>query len=146
MARNEANFENKDFITIKNMTNIDVFLYIFFMIPVFIAAYYKDKLIDLGYFLKWILLSFFLIIFGYLFDNIQNSDTNTLSYFGSQMLFTFLIMNKITRNIYFYFFKREPEFGKFPKHKIDYIYSILIVSSLLTLPFLLNDLITKFFS
>ena len=68
-----------------------------------------------------------------------------LSYFGSQMLFIFLIIQKITRTLYFKIFKREPEIGKFPKHKIDYLYTFSLLFGTMILPFLIDDYIFKKF-
>jgi hypothetical protein len=77
-------------------------------------------------------------------DN-SNNEMRNISYFGSQMLFIFLILQKITRNIYFRIFKREPEFGKFPKYKIDYIYTLSITIGTMVFPFLLDSFIFKKF-
>lgn len=78
---------------------------------------------------------------GFLFEYYNRNNIKNVSYFGSQMPLLFLIINKIIREIYFNIFKREPEYGKNPKHKIDYIFSLILFISIITLPFLIDNLI-----
>ena len=96
-------------------------------------------------FILWISIAMFLIIIGILIENNSNNEMRSLSYFGSQMLFIFLILQKITRNLYFKIFNREPEFGKFPKHIIDNIYSLFILTGTMILPFLIDSYLFKKF-
>jgi cellobiose-specific phosphotransferase system component IIC len=98
--------------------NVDILLYIFFIIPLFIVGFQLEKLNEKKGFILWISIASFLIIIGILIENNSNNEMRYLSYFGSQMLFIFLILQTITRNIYFKIFNREPEFGKFPNTKL----------------------------
>ncbi|MFB9109322.1 hypothetical protein [Flavobacterium gyeonganense] len=129
--------------------NIDFGLYIIFMIPLFIAGFQIEKLNQKIkskksiYYLD-IYCSFIDIIRIMIEDNSNNKMRN-ISYFGSQMLFIFLIIQKLTRNIYFKIFKREPEFGKFPKYKIDYLYTFSISIGTMILPFIIDSYIFKKF-
>lgn len=125
--------------------NIDILLYIIFSIPVFIVGFYLEKLNQKKTFIIWLLISIGIMITGYIIEDNSNNEMRNISYFGSQMLFIFLIIQNITRNIYFRIFQREPEFGKFPKHKIDYIYTFLVASGTMVLPFLLDSFIFKKF-
>ncbi len=125
--------------------NSDILLYLIFIIPVVIAGIQKEKLNQKKTFIIWILISFLLIIIGILIEDNSNNELRSLSYFGSQMLFFFLILHKITRNIYFKIFKREPELGKYPKHKIDYIYTLIMTIGVAILPFLADQYIFKKF-
>lgn len=125
--------------------NIDILLYIIFSIPVFIVGFYLEKLNQKKTFIIWLLISIGIMITGYIIEDNSNNEMRNISYFGSQMLFIFLIIQKITRNICFKIFQREPEFGKFPKHKIDYIYTFLVASGTMALPFLLDSFIFKKF-
>lgn len=121
--------------------NIDILLYIIFTIPIIIACIQIEKLSTKKVFLAWLLIAILFIFAGIMIEDNSNNDMRNLSYFGSQMLFIFLIIQKITRTIYFKIFKREPEFGKFPKHKIDYIYTFVITVGTMILPFLLDSFI-----
>ncbi|MBF4494319.1 hypothetical protein IR010_17345 [Flavobacterium sp. MR2016-29] len=125
--------------------NIDILLSILFTIPLFIVGFQIEKLKTKKIFIIWISIAILLIIIGIIIENNSNNEMRSVSYFSSQLLFIFLIVQKITRNIYFTIFKREPEFGKFPKHKIDYIYTLTISFSVIILAFLLDSYIFKKF-
>ncbi|OXA77049.1 hypothetical protein SAMN05444397_104328 [Flavobacterium aquidurense] len=126
--------------------NIDILLYLIFIIPLFIVVFQIEKLNTKKIFIIWISIAIFLIITGILIENNSNNEMRYLSYFGSQMLFIFLILQKTTRNIYFKLFRREPEFGKFPRHKIDNIYTLFISIGTIALPFLIDAFIFKKFN
>jgi len=125
--------------------NIDILLYIIFIIPILIAGFQIEKLKEKKVFIIWLLIAIAIIFIGYMIEDNSNNEMRNLSYFGSQMLFIFLIIHKVTRNIYFRIFNREPEFGKFPKYKIDYIYTLLLTIGTMVLPFLLDSFIFKKF-
>ena len=126
--------------------NIDILLYIFFIIPLFIAGFQIEKLNENKVFIIWISIAILLILAGILIEDNSNNEMRSLSYFGSQMLFIFLILQKITRNIYFKIFNREPEIGKFPKYKIDYVYTFIISIGTMILPILIDAFIFKKFN
>lgn len=125
--------------------NTDVLLYIIFIIPIVIAGFQINKLNQKKIFLIWISIAILLIIIGILIEDNSNNEMRNISYFGSQMLFFFLILHKIIRGIYFKIFKREPELGKFPKHKIDYMYTFIMTIGVVMLPFLIDHYIFKKF-
>ena len=125
--------------------NIDIILYIIFTIPILIVCFKLEKLTQKKVFLTWLSIAIILIIIGIMIEDNSNNEMRNISYFGSQMLFIFLIIQKATRNIYFRIFKREPEFGKFPKYKIDYIYTLLITIGTMVLPFIIDSFIFKKF-
>jgi hypothetical protein len=125
--------------------NIDILLYIIFIIPILIAGFQIEKLKENKVFIIWLLIAIAIIFIGYMIEDNSNNEMRNVSYFGSQMLFIFLIIHKVTRNIYFRIFNREPEFGKFPKYKIDYIYTLLLTIGTMVLPFLLDSFIFKKF-
>jgi len=125
--------------------NIDILLYIIFTIPILIVCFQLEKLNQKKVFLIWLLFAILLIIAGIIIEDNSNNEIRNISYFGSQMLFIFLIIQKVARNIYFKIFKREPEFGKFPKYKIDYIYTLSITIGTMVLPFLLDYFVIKKF-
>jgi hypothetical protein len=125
--------------------NIDILLYIIFIIPILIAGFQIEKLKEKKVFIIWLLIAIAIIFIGYMIEDNSNNEMRNVSYFGSQMLFIFLIIHKVTRNIYFRIFNREPEFGKFPKYKIDYIYTLLLTIGTMVLPFLLDSFIFKKF-
>ena len=73
----------------------------------------------------------------------RNSKAQSLSYFGSQIMFIFLVLYKILRSIYYKIFKREPEFSKFPKYKIDIVYTLILVIGIMVLPFIIDKYIVQ---
>jgi hypothetical protein len=121
--------------------NIDILLYIIFIIPIFIAGFQIEKLNQKKQFIIWFSISIGIIILGFMIEDNSNNEMRNISYFGSQMLFIFLVLHKVTRNIYFRIFNREPEFGKFPKNKIDHIYTLIVTIGTMVLPFLLDSYI-----
>lgn len=126
--------------------NIDILLYIFFTIPLFIVGFQIERLNEKKVFIIWISIAILLIITGILIEDNSNNEMRNISYFGSQMLFIFLILQKITRNIYFKTFSREPEIGKLPKYKIDYLYTFVIAMGTMLLPILIDSFIFKKFN
>nr|WP_294779727.1 hypothetical protein [uncultured Flavobacterium sp.] len=125
--------------------NFDILLYIVFTIPIFIVGFQIEKLRQRKVFFVWISIAISILIIGIMIEDNSNNEMRNSSYFGSQMLLIFLLIQKITRNIYFKIFKREPEFGKFPKHKIDYIYTFFICTGTMVLPFLIDSYVFKKF-
>lgn len=125
--------------------SIDILLYIIFTLPILIVGFRIEKLKQKKVFIIWLLIAIGIIITGFMIEDNSNNELRNISYFGSQMLFIFLVLQKIIRNIYFRIFNREPEFGKFPKNKIDYIYTLLITIGTMILPFLLDSFIFKKF-
>lgn len=126
--------------------NIDILLFIIFTIPLLIVGFQIERLNEKKIFTIWISLAILLIITGILIEDNSNNEMRNISYFGSQMLFIFLILQKITRNIYFKIFNREPEIGKFPKYKIDYLYTFVISIGTMLLPILIDSFIFKKFN
>ena len=123
--------------------NIDLILYILFFIPLLLISHKKDKLIEKEYFIKCLFLSILMIFLGVLFDKLQNNKYPSYSYFGSQTLFIFLIINKFLRNIYFKIYEREPEISQQPELTIDFIYTFVITFSVMLLPFIFDNFIIK---
>lgn len=121
--------------------NIDIVLYIIFTIPILVVGFQIEKLKQKKVFIIWLLIAIGIIITGFMIEDNSNNEMRNISYFGSQMLFIFLVLHKVTRNIYFRIFNREPEFGKFPKNKIDYIYTLIVTIGTMVLPFLLDSYI-----
>ena len=126
--------------------NIDILLFIIFTIPLFIVGFQIERLNEKKIFTIWISIAILLIITGISIENNSNNELRSFSYFGSQMRFIFLILQKLTRNIYFKICNREPEFGKFPKHKIDYIYTFVISIGTMLLPTVIDAFIFKKFN
>ena len=106
-----------------------------------IAGFQIEKLKQRKVFISWISVAIVMIVIGIMIEDNSNNATRNISYFGSQMLFIFLVIQKTTRTVYFSIFKREPEFGKFPKHWIDYIYTFFITMGTMVGPFVLDSYI-----
>ena len=127
--------------------NSDILLFIIFQIPFVIVCFHIDRLKEKYIFRNWFLIAICIVLVGIMIEDNSNNELRSLSYFGSQTLLIFLVLQKITRNIYFKIYVREPEFGKFPKNKVDYIYTFIIAIGTMILPFLIDDfLFHKFFN
>lgn len=123
--------------------NLDIIISFILLIPFVIIGYNKDLLIERKYFIKCMFLSILLILVGIIIENNNENNIKGFAYFSSQILFIFLITNKITRNFYYKLYKREPEFGRYPKYKIDTLYTLFISISIMILPFLIDQYITS---
>jgi len=78
--------------------NIDIVLYLVFLLPlVWIVVNDINKLNDRKVFIKYFILSIIILTFGILFNYYSQTENKDLSYFGSQILIIFLLMQKILR-------------------------------------------------
>ena len=123
--------------------NWDIFLYILFLIPLGWVVFQQEKLQFSKQYLIYLTIAVAFTILGVAFIYNNNLRTQRLSYYGSQMMLIFLILYKILRNIYYPIFKREPEFSMIPRNKIDIVYTLIIFSGLISLPFIIDDFIVQ---
>jgi hypothetical protein len=124
--------------------NIDLILYIIFMIPlVWIGGFKIDKLKDNRVFFKYFMLSVIMLIIGITLNYYSENESKSASYFGSQMLIVFLLMQKILRKIFCIMFHREPFFGRYFIKFPDFVYSLILATSVMTFPFLIDSFIVQ---
>jgi len=122
----------------------DLFLYILYFIPVFWAIVInQDRLRYKKVFLKHLGISIILILFGALPEVYEEREPKSLSYFGSQMLFIFLMLYTIIRMVYVRIYKEEPEFSEFNENFRDKIVSGILYIGMISLPFLIDEYIVK---
>jgi hypothetical protein len=128
----------------KLQLNLDIFLYILFLIPLGWIVLFRQKQLQFRKeYLIYLTIAVTLTILGVTFIYDNNLRTQKLSYYGSQMMLIFLILYKVLRSIYFPIFKREPEFSRTPKNKIDILYTLIIFSGVISLPFIIDDFIVQ---
>ncbi len=94
-------------------------------------------------FLKYLSISIAILFFGITYDYYFTKGGKSLVYFSSQMNIMFLILYKLIRIPYFKIYKREPEISRSPEKKIDIIPTLIIISGMLILPFLIDSLIIQ---
>jgi hypothetical protein len=117
----------------------DLFLYILFFIPVFWAAVIDQERLKVNkVFLKHLFISVVLIAYGSFPEVYKNSNPKSLSYFGAQMLFWFLLLYVILRKVYINLYHKEPQFTEFTTTFADKIFSGLIYFGMISLPFLVD--------
>jgi len=115
-----------------------------FFLPLFwIIIFRQEKLQSIKEFLIYLWIAIIFTILGVIFIYNNHLRTQKLSYYGSQEMLIFLVLYKILRNIYYPIFKREPEFSKTPKNKIDIVYTLVLFTGLITLPFIIDDFIIQ---
>lgn len=133
-----------NFFTKSIQMDKDLFLYTLFFIPVFWAAVIdQERLKEKKVFLKHLLISVALIGFGAFPEVYKDVNPKSLSYFGAQMLFWFLLLFVILRNIYIKMYNKEPEFTEFTTTFEDKIFSGLIYFGMIALPFLVDYYIVQ---
>lgn len=123
------------------MVNLDILLYFLFLIPLAFATYHHEILKDRSVFLKYLAISLFILILGIAIN--YGSKPKNMNYFGSQILFIFLILQMMLRKVYFKIFKRDPEFSRYPTNRLDFIYYLLIFTGMITIPFLVDSFIIQ---
>ena len=87
--------------------------------------------------------SIFLLIFGAWPELYDGKGPKSLSYFGSQMLFIFLMLYTIIRIVYVRIYMEEPEFSEFNENFRDKIVSGILYIGMISLPFLIDEYIVK---
>lgn len=93
-------------------------------------------------FLKYLVISIIVLVLGLTLHS-KNFENRDLSYFGSQMMFVFVLLHGFLSEICYRVFHRVPEISKVPRKNIDIIYSIIIVMGVILLPFVVDIYIVK---
>ncbi|AXG68055.1 hypothetical protein KORDIASMS9_00244 [Kordia sp. SMS9] len=94
-------------------------------------------------FLKFVLISIIILIFGIVYENYIGKSKTSLVYFGSQITFTYLLLYKIIQIPYDWIFKRRPEISAIPKKNIDIIPSLIMIVGSITLPIIIDSFIIR---
>ncbi len=124
--------------------DIDKIIYFLLFIPfLWLLIFDQQKLKNRTVFLKYLLISIGVLIFGMLYDHYFAKDNKSLGYFGSQMTLIFLILYKLIRIPYYLIYKREPEISRVPEKKIDIIPTLIVLTGTMVLPFLIDSLIIQ---
>lgn len=123
---------------------IDKIIYFILFIPfLWLLIFDQQKLKNKNVFLKYLLISIGVLLFGILYDHYLAKDNKSLVYFGSQMTLIFLLLYKLIRIPYYLIYKKEPEISRFPEKKIDIIPTLIILAGTMVLPFLIDGLIIQ---
>lgn|GEM_PF-1143436 len=126
--------------------NKDLFLYLLYFIPLFWAVVIdQEKLRYRNVFFKHLFISLLLLSFGALPELYEDKEPKSLSYFGSQMLFTFLMLYKIIRTIYVRIYQEEPEFSETAEKFRDKIATGILYIGMISVPFLIDEYIVQKF-
>ncbi|MFK7750734.1 MAG: hypothetical protein AB8B65_20245 [Kordia sp.] len=96
-------------------------------------------------FLKFVLISIVILVFGIVYENYITEPKNSLVYFGSQVTFTFIVLYKIIQIPYYWIFKRRPEILSVPKRNIDIIPSLIVIIGSVILPIVIDRFIIQKF-
>ena len=119
----------------------DKVIYFLLFIPfLWLLIFDQQKLKIKNVFLKYLLISIGILIFGILYDHYFATKNKSPVYFGSQMTLIFLILYKIIRIPYFLIYKREPEITWQSKFTIDVAITLIVLMGTIVLPFLIDSL------
>jgi len=124
----------------------DILLCILYFIPLFWAVVIDQE--ELRYkkvFLRHLAIALLLVLFGALPELYEGKEPKSLSYFGSQMLFIFLMLYKLIRIIYVRLYHQEPEFSEMTTTVRDKMASGILYIGMISLPFLIDEYIVKKF-
>lgn len=76
-------------------------------------------------------------------SNYKDFEYRNLSYFGSQMMFLFVLFHKALGEMYYKLYHRLPEVSKSPKNKIDIVYTTVLITGVLVLPFIIDNYVIQ---
>lgn len=125
--------------------NIDKVIYFLLFVPfLWILLFDQEKLKYRNVFIKYLIISIGILIFGILYQKYSETENRFLVYIGSQMTLIFLILFKVIRIPYFMIFKREPEFNVYGGAKwINFIITLIIIIGIVAIPLLIDSMIFK---
>lgn len=124
--------------------DIDKIIYFLLFIPLlWLLIFDQQKLKNRTIFLKYLLISIGVLVFGILYNHYFAKGNKSLVYFGSQMTLIFLILYKLIRIPYYLIYQREPEISKVPEKNIDIIPTLIVLTGTMILPFLIDSLIIQ---
>ncbi|MGN6647226.1 MAG: hypothetical protein ACTHJT_11930 [Cytophaga sp.] len=124
--------------------NKDLLLFILYLIPVlWTAVIDQERLIYRKVFLKHLAIALLLLAIGTLPEIIEWREKKSLSYFGSQMLFIFLMLYLIITSIYARLGKPTPEFTEMTENINDKLASGTLYIGMISLPFLIDSFIVQ---
>ena len=124
--------------------NIDKIIYFLSFIPfAWILFFDQQKLKYRTVFIKYLIISIGILIFGILYQKYSETENRFLVYIGSQMTLIFLILYKIIRIPYYLIFKREPAINRSPEKWIDIIPTMIVIMGTIILPILIDSMLFK---
>lgn len=124
--------------------DFEIVIYIIILIPLlWLVVFDQQKLKERKVFRKYLMISIGMVILGFVYDLYVVEENKSIVYFGSQMTLVFLLLYKIIRIPYHWFYKREPEITRSPDYIADFIVSLIIFSGTIVLPFLIDMLIIQ---
>ncbi len=94
-------------------------------------------------FLRFVLISIAILMFGIVYKNYTDESNKLLVYFGSQMTLIFLLLYKTIQIPYYWIFKRRPEVLTIPEKNIDIIPSLILIVGSVILPFIIDSFIIR---
>lgn len=123
---------------------MEILIYILLFFPfLWLLMFDQQKLNRNNVFIRYLMISIAILVFGIVYDNFIANGTKSLVYFGSQMTFIFLVLYKIIRVPYYMIYKREPEISRRPDKRIDIIPTLFIFTGTMILPFLIDSMIVQ---
>lgn len=124
----------------------DLILYILYFIPLgWVVIFDQENLKHKKVFFKHLFVSILLIAFGSVPELYEHKEHKSLSYFGAQMLFIFLILYVLIQKLYVLFYKEEFEFTEFINSFREKIANGILYFGMISLPFLIDEFIVKKF-
>ena len=94
-------------------------------------------------FIKYLSASIVLLIIGIVVENYQENEQKSFSYFISQIMFSFLISQRIMRIPFRKKYNREPILVRSVGTNEDKTYSAILLFIVVGLPFIINSFIVE---
>ena len=119
--------------------NLDKTLCIIYSIPSLCVMIFFEKLKIDRIFIKYLSASIVLLIIGIVVESYQENEQKSFSYFISQIMFSFLITQRIMRIPFRKKYNREPILVRSVGTNEDKTYSAIVLFIMVGLPFIINS-------
>jgi hypothetical protein len=123
--------------------NLDKILCIVYGIPIFVTLFYDERLKTNKIFIKFLSISILFLIIGILIETHQKNEEKSPSYFISQMMFVYIIFQRILRNLFEKIYHKEPKLVRSIGTFEDKTYSIILLFVVVSLPFIIDSFIIE---
>lgn len=123
--------------------NLSKTLCIVYGIPIFMTLFYDEKLKINKVFIKFLSISILLLIIGILIENYQKNEQKSSSYFISQMMFVYIVSQRILRNLFKKIYHKEPKLVRSVGTFENKTYSVILFIIVLSTPFIIDSFIIQ---
>lgn len=122
----------------------DLILYILYFIPVsWVIIFDQQNLKDRKVFFKHLFISIILMTFGAVPELYEHKEHKSLSYFGAQMLFIFLMLYTLIQKVYVRLYNKDFKVTELTSNFREKIANGILYFGMISFPFLIDEYIIK---